>query len=96
MVIALYADHTYYQAIKDGHCSESTPHICDVPGYGDTGTARTLGNVATAVGAVGIIAAGVGAYLWLFAPKDHLESRDVAIVPSVDNQSAGLSAIGRF
>lgn len=69
--------------------------IC-VPGVqSENEKARTFGSVGTVVGAVGIVAAGIGVYLWISAPKDPTERR-VAVVPSVTPESAGLTAIGRF
>ena len=55
----------------------------------------TLGDVGTGVSIVGIVAAGVGAYLWITAPKDPTEKR-VTFRPNVTPESAGITAVGRF
>lgn len=73
---------------------DSTP-LCNPAGYQATGNARQLGTVGTVVGSAGLVAVGVGVVLWLTAPKEH-EDRNVAIVPTVTPESAGVAAIGRF
>jgi hypothetical protein len=93
--VGFYARHKYNGEFP-GHCSNTgggDPR-CDQTGYSATQNARTLGWVGTGVGAAGIVAAGIGTYLWLTAPKD--ESSHVAFVPTVTPEVAGLAAIGRF
>lgn len=68
---------------------------CNVDGYNKTGNARTLGDFATGFAVGGGVVLAVGAYMWFFAPKEQAE-RGVAIVPHVDGDSAGFTAIGRF
>jgi hypothetical protein len=70
--------------------------VCDPEQQSETERARTIGNVGTVVGALGLAAAGVGIYLWLSAPDESTEQRRVTIVPDITSDSAGLTAIGRF
>jgi len=43
------------------------------------------------------VIAGVGAYLWFFGPSASATGEhNVAIVPTLDPTTAGLTAIGRF
>lgn len=93
VVIGLVAKGRYDSALET--CDGSDPPRCPPESQTKTENARTLGNVGTVVGAVGAVAAGVGLYLWLGAPKSS-EQRQVSIVPHVDGDSAGLAAIGRF
>ena len=67
---------------------------CGSTGYADTRSAHTLGTVGTVVGGVGLVAIGVGAYLWLRAPKD--EEQRVSVLPHVGPDGAGIVAVGRF
>lgn len=62
----------------------------------DVERARTIGQAGTVVGAVGIAAIGVGAYLWLSAPREREAERNVTVVPTLTPESAGLTAVGRF
>ncbi len=64
---------------------------------------HTLGNVGTIVGVAGLAAAGVGAYLWITAPRSSQPEsapkkpgRDVAIAPAITGDSVGVVALGRF
>lgn len=94
VVIGLVAKGRYDDAL--GTCDQSVdPPRCPPESQTKTENARTLGNVGTVVGAVGVVAAGVGLYLWLGAPKSS-EQRQVSIVPHVNGDGAGLAAIGRF
>jgi hypothetical protein len=68
---------------------------CDPDDFEATGTAHTLGTVGTVVGGIGLVAVGVGAYLWLRGPKDE-SNRRVSVVPQVGPDSAGFVAVGRF
>ena len=64
-------------------------------GYGVTSDARTVGKFGTWIGVAGVALAGAGAYLWFFAPRASTE-RELAVVPTLTPDSAGLSALGRF
>lgn len=101
-VLAFDARHEYRDAIK--YCDTTGPMLkCgtsetqDTRGinpYDQTHSAYALGNVATGIGVAGLAFVGVGAYLWLFAPKEQLKG--VAIAPSVGREQAGIVAVGRF
>jgi len=101
VVVGLVAKDKYEtqfqaQATAAPHCVKADPiPMCDPKGYGETGNARTMGDVGTVVGIAGIAAFGVGAYLWFLAPSEAPE-RAVAIVPTFDRQSAGVAAVGHF
>ena len=90
-VLALVARSRYKKAKKDGCVMD----ICEPDAQADIESAMTLGDVGTGVSIAGIVAAGVGAYLWITAPKDPTEKR-VTFVPNVTPESAGITAVGRF
>jgi serine/threonine-protein kinase len=54
--------------------------------------ARSRGNLGTLVGAVGLVAIGAGAALYLTAPKSH----SVAVAPVVTPREVGLALSGDF
>jgi hypothetical protein len=87
-----------YNAEFDGpmpHCTKNNGHpTCDAIGQPATERARTIGNFGTGFVVGGAVIAGIGAYLWFFAPHD--EKSPVAIVPQFDAQQAGVVAVGRF
>lgn len=93
--VGIYA-HSKWNDQFPTHCQnpDDDHPTCDQTGYTNTQNARTLGNVGTGVGAAGIVAAGIGAFLWFTAPKS--ETAHVAIVPTVTPEVAGLTAIGSF
>ena len=90
-VLALIA-RSRYQKAKDAGCVMG---ICDPDEQADIESAMTLGDVATGVSIAGIVAAGVGAYLWITAPKDPTEKR-LTFVPDITRERAGITAVGRF
>ena len=94
-VLGLYARSEYNKNFDSGCDAVDGDIVCDAKEQSETERARTIGNVGTVVGAVGLVATGVGLYLWLTAPKEPTE-RKVTLVPSVTPQSAGLTAVGRF
>jgi hypothetical protein len=94
--LGLYARNKYNGQVGTGkNCMPGDPPTCNAEGYRITNDARTFGNFGSIIGVAGVAVAGVGAYLWLFGPKATTE-HNVAIVPSVDAESAGLTAIGQF
>jgi hypothetical protein len=94
--LGLYARSTYNSQIGEGkRCTTEDPPRCDSEGYRITNDARTFGTFGTWIGIGGVAVAGLGAYLWLFGPKATAE-RDVAIVPTLAPESAGITAFGRF
>jgi hypothetical protein len=90
-VLALVARSRYRKA-KDAGCIMD---ICNAEEQADIESAMTLGDVATGISIAGIVAAGVGAYLWITAPKDPTEKR-LTFVPNITPESAGITAAGRF
>jgi tetratricopeptide (TPR) repeat protein len=102
VVIGLAARSSYNQPFNNDpsnkvYCAKATAGMsamCSGEGYAQTRDARTLGNVGTAVSIVGVAAAGVGMYLWLFAPSETSEK--LAIVPTIGPDQTGIAAIGRF
>lgn len=95
--IGIYANHKYNGEFDNGHCTmPSLDHpVCNQTGYATTHNAKTLGWVGTGIGAAGLIAAGVGAALWITAPR-HEEARQVTVLPAVTPDTAGVVAFGRF
>lgn len=76
-------------------CSEEGDKIlCDAQGYKETGEARDLGWVGTAVGIGGAVALGIGVVLWWTAPTET--AQQISVVPTLTNDSAGITAVGRF
>lgn len=67
---------------------------CDPQGFADTRSAHTLGTVGTVVGGIGLVAIGVGTYLWLRSRKG--EEQQVSVLPHVGPDGAGIAAVGRF
>lgn len=94
--LALYARHLYNDQFgSDGPCFHlANGDFCRPDGQTNTNRARTLGVVASVLGGAGVVAAGVGAYLWLRAPHD-LQDR-VTVIPQLGPDGAGIAAIGRF
>jgi hypothetical protein len=94
VVLGLYARSKYNGEIGT-RCTDEDPPRCDSEGYRITNDARTFGTFGTWIGIGGVALAGVGAYLWLASPKTTTE-RNVAIVPALAPDSAGITAFGRF
>jgi hypothetical protein len=100
--LGLYARNLYHKQFGhtqpgDGLCT--TDGICEPTGQKQTQRARTLGNVATAVVAAGIVVAAVGAYLWYSAPQGtphETSDKKLAIAPDLSPTSLGITAMGRF
>lgn len=68
--------------------------LCDPTGYGKTQSAHQLGNVGTGVAIVGGVAIAAGVILFITSRKEG--SQEVAVVPSIDRDGAGLAAVGHF
>lgn len=102
--LGLYARHQYHKQFDDVDVATGAPPCtstkagdrCSPAGLTETQRARTLGNVGTIVGVAGLVATGVGVYLWLRAPSSTTEQRAVALVPDVGPDGVGLAAVGRF
>ncbi|HEU4611263.1 MAG TPA: tetratricopeptide repeat protein [Kofleriaceae bacterium] len=92
--LGLYA-RSKYNGQLGGNCTDTDPPKCNAEGYRITNDARTFGTFGTWIGVAGVAVLGAGAYLWFFAPNATTE-RNVAVVPTLTPESAGLSALGRF
>lgn len=95
--LALYGRHLHQQQLDNGNCGSNASGgtSCNAAGQSANTRARTYGNVATAVGAVGLAAAATGAVLWYLAPSST-RSDALAIAPAVTATSVGVAALGRF
>ena len=95
--IGFAADRKYQGEIDNGNCTKVGEDVmCNPQGYKTTSNALTLGTVGTVVGISGVVAAGLGAYLWFFAPKEPAEHAAVTLAPTLSPDGAGLAAVGRF
>ena len=95
--IGFAADRKYQGEIDNGNCQDTDDGVvCNPQGYKTTSNALTLGTVGTVVGITGLVAAGVGAYFWFFAPNDSAEHATVTLAPTLSRDGAGLAAVGRF
>lgn len=97
--IGFAADRKYQGEIDNGNCTKVGDDVmCNPQGYKTTSNALTLGTVGTVVGITGVVAAGLGAYLWFFAPKDPTNEHapSVTLAPTLSPDGAGVAAVGRF
>ena len=96
LVLGYISNSRYDAAFESGECMNvDGERLCSAEGKSKTDRALTLGTTGTVVSVIGGVAIGVGAYLWLFAPKERTE-RKLSVVPTVSPESAGFTAIGRF
>jgi hypothetical protein len=75
------------------------PPTCNSDGFSAVEKARTLGNVGTVIGSVGLAAILVGGYLWYSAPRSPAPGtaeRTVGIAPQLSPTGGGLAVFGRF
>lgn len=94
--VGLYARSKYKGQIGPGkNCTDESPPVCNAEGSRITNDARTIGTFGTIIGVAGVALAGVGAYLW-YTDLARTTERNVAIVPTLAPDSAGVTAIGRF
>lgn len=94
--IGVYAFAKYGGQVGDGkNCRDTSPPSCNPEGLRNIDDARTFGTFGTIVGISGLAVLGAGAYLWFFGPTSS-EERGVVLVPTVEPDVAGVSAIGRF
>lgn len=95
--IGFAANHKYEGELDNGNCQKNDDGVvCNPQGYKTTSNARTIGTVGTVVGITGLVAAGVGAYFWFFAPNEGAERATVTIAPTLSLDGAGVAAVGRF
>jgi hypothetical protein len=90
IVLGVLARGDYRAQIDAGHCSDESPPTCDAIGYSAQKDAVVLANMGTGFGVAGLALLGVGAVVFLTAP------RDVTVSPTVTERSAGLTILGRF
>ena len=97
IVLGLVARSNYNKLFDDGRCRRipDEPSVCTPDAQPKAERALTIGTTGTVVGVIGAVALGVGAYLWLSAPRDP-EERNVSVTPMLTPESAGLAAVGRF
>lgn len=110
VVLGFVAHRRYdaqFEAPGGGGTPNCVPAVGDVPptcngeGFSAVEKARTLGNVGTVVGSVGLAAVLVGGYLWYTAPKSPARSagageRTVGIAPQLSGSGGGVTVFGRF
>lgn len=94
----------YDQAFDDMLCDRNTLQCLDA-GHGAVKRAQTLGNVGTAVGIAGIVAIGVGTYLWATSPRPRQQDEGTPrkkkrgrgeafmVVPHVGPERTGLDVV---
>lgn len=95
VVLGLVARGRYDEVVGEGKpCM--TSRVCDTPeAFDQARSAKRLGTVGTVVGTIGVVGIGIGAFLWWRSPR-AAEERKVSVLPHLDGNSAGLTAIGRF
>ena len=101
--LGLYARNLHLSAFGhphvpgDGLCNDM--NICESAGQARNERARTLGNVGTVVGLIGVATASVGAYLWYRSPGSMKQSSDgkgLTLAPTICHDGFAVSALGRF
>jgi len=99
--IGLYARNLHHKQFDNGQCTTDPVKgdRCSPDGLTQTNRARTLGNVGTVIGVAGLVATGVGVYLWLRSPRSTPQDssdKKLVVVPEVSADSLGVVASGRF
>ncbi|MBA3454524.1 MAG: hypothetical protein H0T42_15650 [Deltaproteobacteria bacterium] len=95
VVLGLVAKRKFDAATED--CNRITvgmEKVWQCESTGEARSAHTLGTVGTVVVGVGLVAVGVGAYLWLSGRGES--ERRVSVVPHVGPEGPGIAAVGRF
>ena len=94
VVMGLVARSHYNDAIANQCHGDRT--MC-VDGGDAANSARTLGTVGTVIGVTGLVAAGVGGYLWWSSRHGHdHEHERLGVAPVVGGDRVGVLAFGRF
>jgi hypothetical protein len=80
----------------DGLCNDM--NICEAAGQAGTARARTLGNVGTVVGLVGVATLSVGAFLWYRSAgvTNDTGNQQLTIMPQIGPEGLSIAAIGWF
>lgn len=95
VVIGVIAGRRYDDAFSGQGCIvRAGATRCNDDAFDKIQRARSLGTAGSVVGGIGVVAAGIGVYLWLRNPR-HSEHA-IAVVPQVDRDGGGLAAVGRF
>ena len=95
--LGLYGRQLHHDQFDNGECMHTgTGDLCSRTGQNRTNRARTLGNVGTAVGLVGVAVTGLGIYLWRRWPAPTEADKKLAIVPALGPDHLGIAALGRF
>jgi tetratricopeptide (TPR) repeat protein len=92
-VLGLTARSKYEHAFSDGQCDRTTL-ACDAAGQATTDAARSRGNIATVVGAVGLAAIAAGVVVYVIDRGD--EHPAAALAPTIGPDGAGFAIVGRF
>lgn len=91
--LGLVARGNYREQFDNGKCTEDSPPRCNPEGYSEQKSAVTLANVGTGFFVGGVVLAGVGAVLFLTAPK---ADGDLVVTPTASTEGAGLAVVGTF
>lgn len=84
-----------YDSAFDSECNSDNE--CSPAGKTIVDDARTKANIATVISVSGLAIAGVGTYLWLRSRKGEREQAQAfQLVPTISNESGGLSILGQF
>jgi tetratricopeptide (TPR) repeat protein len=97
LVLGYRANATYDEQFENGNCHYDPAgggKLCNATGFSETSEARQLATVGTVVGIAGVAALATGIVLWVTAPGER--SHQVAVLPTVTEQSAAITAFGRF
>ncbi|HUS27028.1 MAG TPA: tetratricopeptide repeat protein, partial [Kofleriaceae bacterium] len=93
--LGLVARSNYHAQLEgeNPNCSNTSPPQCNPEGFSAQQSAITLANVGTGFFVGGIALVGVGAVLFLTAPK---ADGDLVVTPTASSESAGLAVVGTF
>jgi tetratricopeptide (TPR) repeat protein len=92
-VMGLVARGNYREQITNMNCTDESPPHCNQMGFDAQNSAVTLANVGTVFFVGGVALVGVGAVLFLTAPK---ADGDLVVAPTASGESAGLVLVGQF
>jgi hypothetical protein len=93
IVLGLVA-RSRYNSTFDAEC-DARNNVCSAQGASDIESARTLGNVGTAITVLGLGTAIAGGVLWYLAPSAAAE-RKVSVLPQLTPGTAAVVAVGHF
>lgn len=90
LVFGAQASSKWNEAFDDGHCNDN--NVCNQTGFDLTEDAKSKATLSTVFVGIGLVAAGVGGYLYLTAPK----SSKPRVEASVGTDSAMILVRGGF